>query len=61
MKDLAKVVLLLIAGGCFGIIAYFTFIEPQLTIQQFINLVYAGMATVVIIIGMYFLAQHFRE
>lgn len=61
MKDLAKVVLLLIAGGCFLTISYFTFIDPKLTTQQFMNLVFAGMATVVIIGGLYLFSQHLRK
>ena len=49
MKDLVKLVFLLIAGGCFGTIAWFTFIDPELTTDQFMNLVYAGIALVAVI------------
>jgi hypothetical protein len=53
MGNVVKIVFLLIAGGCFWAIHRATFVTEQMTVDQFMNLVYAGMATVVIIIGMY--------
>ena len=53
MKNAPKIVLLVIAGLCFMVITWFTFVDPKMTIDQFMNLVYAGMILVAFICFLY--------
>jgi uncharacterized membrane protein len=53
MENVVKIVFLLIAGGCFAAITWFTFIDPVLSTNQFTVMVCAAIALVAFIIGLY--------